>query len=227
MIEPLDRFFTPLPIESVFEEANIAISSLLGSNFCSNIVSCLIVCLPLFNCTFPVSTSISSSTKSLPTLPPSPSDTATTCPADDDDGTPEEVATTFPSVSDSGSRYGVEQSNIIAAAHTSYPIILSIAQCGNCTLNGMNQCQDTFGCSPPNTSLNSVDTGAYSSGCDTSPDRVFKRAILDIFVLIASDCSMSMQNVKKKNRSVIMPRMSTIGNWLALQPAGRGCCCWP
>ena len=68
-------------------------------------------------------------------------------------------------------------------------------------------------CSPPNTSLNSVATGAYSFGCATSPPRVFMRAILDMFVVIASDCSISMQNVNSKNNTVIIDRMNMTVEW--------------
>ncbi len=46
-------------------------------------------------------------------------------------------------------------------------------------------------------------TGAYSLGWDTIPPRVFIRAIFDMFVDIASICSRSMQNVKRKKRMVI------------------------
>jgi hypothetical protein len=54
-----------------------------------------------------------------------------------------------------------------------------------------------------------VATGAYSLGWDIIPPRVFIRAILDMFVDIASVCSMSMQNVKRKNKTVITPRANT------------------
>jgi hypothetical protein len=54
-----------------------------------------------------------------------------------------------------------------------------------------------------------VAIGAYSLGWDIIPPRVFMRAILDTFVDIASVCSMSMQNVKRKNRTVITPRANT------------------
>jgi len=74
-------------------------------------------------------------------------------------------------------------------------------------------------CDPPNTSLNSVATGAYSLGCDTNPLCVFIRAILDMLVVIADDCSINMQNVKQKNSIVIIDRMKIIVV-LALQPSG-------
>jgi hypothetical protein len=64
------------------------------------------------------------------------------------------------------------------------------------------------GRSPENCSL-TVAIGAYSLGWDIIPPRVFMRAILDTFVDIASVCSMSMQNVKRKNRTVITPRANT------------------
>jgi hypothetical protein len=40
-----------------------------------------------------------------------------------------------------------------------------------------------------------------------------------MFVVIADDCSINMQNVKQKNNIVIMERMK-IMDVLALQPAG-------
>jgi len=83
-----------------------------------------------------------------------------------------------------------------------------MAHSGNFTGSGSSQCHDKEGCSPPKTSLNSVATGAYSLGWETIPARVFIRAILDMFVLIASVCSNSMQNVKKKKSRVIVPSMN-------------------